>query len=390
MATDTLLCSVNPWTERRYKINTYLVEYASRHDVLDALYLWLVLRAVDVERHVNPTGKLFRINDVCERVARKLCRSTKTVRRYLRKAERHSFIFVDYDLDLIKIRSRKRVTLMLRQSEPDECGHEGTVVSAHADRIGDIMEVSVTLPEIRDARSIGRSHSKILSIVRQKVTERGWGRDSLAKILGQTRRGTSRSDAVNNVRRGFQFAIIPITSITNDKSVDLVELGNKIIEGYQQKWQVTEGNGKKLWFGIHDGKPVLFTQLPVKYDTPFRGRLRPDRDVIEAVKSSGDSDMAGECWPLHPVFAEHGRDSNASRGDGILSESTRQSVWRAIRASCSDIGVKFNPSPTILIVDEIAWSLRGFGTRESSNQSSPLTFTKKVIPIEQKSLETLH
>jgi hypothetical protein len=354
--------------------------------VIDALYVWLALRAVDVERHLEPTGKLYRIGDVCKRIALKLRRDPKTIRRYLRKAERHSFIFIDYDLDLIKIRSRKYTTLALRQCEPDECGDERLAPDAYADRIGDIMEISVTLPEIRDARSIGLSHSKLLSITRQKVTERGWGRDSLARLTGQTRRGTSRSDAVNHIRRGYQHAIIPLSSITYDKSVDLEAFGKALEEGYKQRWQFTEGNGRKLWLGTHDGKPVLFTQLPVKYDTIFRGRLKPDQDVIETVKSSGDSALTDKCWPLYPVFAEHGRDSESSRGDGIISESTKQSIYRALKAVCTGLGVKFNPRPAILVVDGISWSLRSFGTRESSNLSSSLGFEKKLLEEEKEAL----
>jgi hypothetical protein len=380
---------VNPWVDRKYKVNTYLIEYAARHQSIDALQFWVALKAVDVERHHHATGKLHGIADVCKRVAFKTRRSEKTIRRYLNKAERHSLVFIDYDDDLIKIRSRASATLLQRNSETNCGGEDRLLPDAHASRIGDINEVSVTFAEIWDSASIGRGHAKILSIIRQKLTELGWGRASLAKLIGQAKRSTARSDVVYNARRGFQFAFVPVSSIAKVKSEEREALGKKIEAGYHKRWECTEGNGKKLWYGVHKGQPGLFTQLNVKWDTNFRGRLRPDRDVIAKVMSSGVPALMDECRSLHPVFAEHGRDSDASRGEGILAESTRQSVWRALRAVCTGEGIAFNPCPTILVVDGTTWSLRSFGTPESSNQRMPKALKNRIFPVEEKALRSV-
>jgi hypothetical protein len=388
VASATLLRSVtamaNPWTDVKYKINTYLIEYAARHQSLDTLQLWVALKAIDVERHHNATGKLLGITDVCKRIAFKARRSVKTIRRHLHKAQLHDLVFIDIDNDLIEIRSRTKATLRQRNSETNCGGEDRSLPDAHASRIGDIREISVTLPEIWDAASIGRGHAKILSIIRQKMTELGWGRASLAKVIGQAKRSTARSDVVHRARRGFQFAFVPVSSIAKVKKEEREALGKKIEAGYHKRWEYTEGNGKKLWYGKHDGQPGLFTQLNVKWDTNFRGRLRQDRDVIAKVMSSGVPALMDECRSLHPVFAEHGRDSDASRGEGILAESTRQSIWRALRAICTGEGIAFNPCPTILVVDGTTWSLRSFGTNESSNQKSPFNTKKRDLRLEEK------
>jgi hypothetical protein len=386
---STVMPATNPWLDYKYKINTRLVEYSARNNAIDAFYFWLFLRAVDIERHHNATGKLYGITDVCKRVAFKTRRSMKTIRRYLRKAEIHSFVFIDYDNDLIEIRSRAKATLLQRNSETNCGGEDGVAPDAHADRVGDIMEVTVTIPEIWDVGSIGLSHARLLSITRQRLTERGWGRDSLAKLTGMSRRSTSRADAARSLRRGYQFAFVPVSSIVKGKAEELEEIGKQIEASYHRKWECTEGNGKKLWLGHYDGKPVVYTQLSVKWDTPFRGRLRPDRDVIAKVMSSGVPALMDECRSLHPVFAEHGRDSDASRGENVVGDAARQSIWRAIRAACTGLGLRFNPQPMIVIKDAATWSIRSFGTPESSNQDTTKALKRTLTRVEEKAHRTL-
>lgn len=369
--------AINPWTERKYKLNTYQIEYAARHNAIDGLYLWLHLKALDVERNAAATGKLFGINDSCKRIALKTKRSLKTIKRHLNKAEQAGYISLDLDQDLIEIKSRKKITLSQRNMEFN-CAADGVKApDDHVSRVGDIMAVSVALPEIW-SKTRGVSHAKLFAIARQHITERGMGRSTLAKLLGKHRRSTARSDVVHNARRGYQYATIQIQSLAKNKNEDLESLGQKIVEGYQSRSLYVEGNGKKLWYGTHDGNPVLFTQLGVKYDTKFRCRLKPDVDVIRAFESFDSPDVRDECWPLHPVFSERELNSDASRGVGIIGESTRQSIYRTLKTVSSGMKLNINTHPAIIVVDTVTWPFRSFGTNESPNQRQEQKLLKNV------------
>jgi hypothetical protein len=350
------------------KINTYMVEAALRNDELSSLYTWLWLRAWDVATNLQATGRVYDIHHLVTQLAQQTNRSTKTVRRHIQRADEDGYIVLDRERDCISIKSRQKLTYWLwRMDATDE---NRSLPDMHMRHPDDVLALNVVLPEVWTPEGISAQRSRIMGVVRQRATEYGWCRETLAKLVGMDRTSTTRLDRRFGVRRGWQFAFISVAELTH----------HRLTESEQKDFAVSllqhskTGRGQKVWLGQSpDGSHAIFTQLPVKWDTRFAGRFRTDRDFKEMVARNAPASLMAGCSALRSNRAV--TDSRVSKPEvstTTLSESMRESLWRAIKEAISFMGntTPINAKPTINLMESVHWQR---WTARSPNPIPPVT-----------------
>lgn len=367
-----MVTTADPYRDSPFKLNTYLVESASRNGELEALYVWLFLKAADMARNGSSTGRIHDINWAVAELATRMGRTKRTIRRNLENAETAGYIHIDACADMVWIRSRARVTISKWRSDLDD--HEvaaGNLPDKWVRHLNDVLEVSVRIDEVWDATSKAGSHSRLLDISRQRCTERGWCRATFARLVGMDRCSTARLDRKTEKRRGFQYAFVDVSDVTgkNDSATN-DKLAADLISAYNQFSHSLDGRGKKLWTGKNSsGHTVIFTQTAVKWDTPFQGRLKFDEDVRKLASQTVSTSVLGECRSLHPVVEGEGLDADNRRGVDAISESLRQSIWKTIETLVNARGLTgLKIKPPIRTLSVATWSLP-FATATPVTQS---------------------
>ena len=369
------MLSINQHYDWSFKINDYIVAAASRNGNLDSAALWVVLKYIDRERHGQSTGRLYEIARTTRRLAQVTGLSIRTIRRWLDEANDAGFVDLDRHIDVIRIVGRARLTVDLFRSDLGGKDAKGRDLPHHKSRsITDTLSISVTLPEIWDSSQQIR-RSKLLDIIRQRVTERGWCRETFARLVGLDRCSTARLDRDSAKRRGWQYASVKIEDIglTQDET-------KKFAETYSRYSMSLSGSGQKFWLGnTSSGDAALITQLGVKWDTPFKGRLRHDDDVKELAEATFSREVLGECWSLHPVYTGKDTDAKAFTGVGVISDSMRQSIWMTIGRviSTMEVGRPLNLRPPIRIDETAVWALSFGRSSESPNPQHLQTSTER-------------
>lgn len=365
---------VKPNTDWSFKLNDYIVSAASRNGNLDSVDLWLWLKYIDRERHGSATGRLYEIARTTRRIAQLTGLSLRTVRRWLDDANDAGYIDLDRPADVIRITGRARLTVDLFRSDLGGQDAKGRKLPIQKIRsLTDTLEVSVKINEIWDPSQQAR-RSNLLDIVRQRVTERGWCRETFARLVGLDRCSTARLDRESEKRRGWQYASVKIGDIglTQDES-------KQFAETYTRYAMSLSGRGQKVWLGATpSGDAALMTQLGVKWDTPFKGRLRHDNDVRELAKATFSREVLGECWSLHPVYTGKDADAKALMGVGAISDSMRQSIWMTIGQVVESMGVGrvLNLRPPINVEEHAVWALSFGRSSESPNPRHSKTSTE--------------
>lgn len=345
----------NPFTKRTYKVNSYIIEAAARNGEIDLFHFWLFLRAIDLYINNHPTGLLFNILTIQRLAASKMCVSRKTVSRYIDRADRTGWINVDRTNDSIYITGRAPLAILMWMRDTGEISaRDRSLPDIRTRHPLDTLEVSVTIPEVWTNESKVLSKSMALDVVRQRVSERGWGRESFARLTGTDRASSARVDRNTGVRRGWQYGAVTIASLSPRTAPGSAEeLGKNIATA-----SIKCGRGKKLWYGkTRAGQPALFFQLPIKWDTRFSGRLKYDVDVTALAKSSITEVSMGRCWSPHPVVTHDGRDA-ASRC-GSISDATRIDVLHLIGQLLRRTTQTSSTLPNsidINVIDNITWS----------------------------------
>jgi hypothetical protein len=364
--------SYDPYRDGIYKVNTYLIESVARNDKFESFDIWMFLKAYDEQKHGAPTGRVYNIAATVTALASKMGCSKQTVRRNLRTADAEHFIHLDRDGDVVRIRNRAKITVDLWRHDLGGVAPDGSVLpDEHTRHLHNVLEVSVRIPEVYDADSKSMSESKKLDIVRQRCVELGWCRESFARLIGRSRTSTARTDRTVKNKRGWQLAYVTLSDITKSRDTNLHEsVAKQIIEQYRHFAPVLTGRGRKLWSGRdQSGDWVLYTQSSVKWETPFRGRLKFDEDVRELSTKVISSSVLGECRSLHPVVEPDNRGENAARGVGVMSESMRQSIWKTLAALEDGVGGhKINIKPIVRFMDLTSWTLPFSRSSESPNQ----------------------
>lgn len=366
-----------PYTTLKYKISTAIIEAAFRNDAVECLYLWLFARALDLDLHGAPTGRIYDVPKAIKLLAKKMRRSERSIRRTLRKADADGWLSV-LD-DRIQIPSRAKLTLSLWSLDLGGTAPDGTTLPDSRMRDPrDSLCVAVAIPEIWDAASKGRSRSMLLDVIRERCTSYGWCRETFASLVGMARTSTARLDRAQGARRGFQFATIRLDDIVlkNMSPEQSLDTGTKFVTAYQQCRGTHGGRGQKVWLGrTHDGTPAIFTQLPVKWDTRFRGRLDVDKDVVALTNLTVSHTLLDECGSLRSVRkVVSGREDRATATNHILSDSMRDSLWRLTGDVAKAMGMtSFNRRPTIVLAEHIAWQSR---TSRSPNLGLPVKTRK--------------
>jgi hypothetical protein len=356
-----------PFSQIKLKVNTYIIEASSRNGHIDSFYTWLFLRAVDVVRNGSATGRVHGFKSAVKQLALKMRRTEDRTRRRIREAERNGYCTIDAERDIIWITSRNKLTIdMVRHDKSGADQRGNKLPDQHLLNPENIMEVSVVLSDLWHADNKSLSHSRSLDPIRQRVTQSGWCRETFSKLVGMDRRSTARMDKTNQVNRGFQFALVLINDLVGHQSNDILhQYGESIIDRYHKLSHSMPGRGGKLWLGHYQNTPAIYTQIGIKYDTKFQGKLKNDIDIIRALNSSGHHFDVG-CIALQQSITDTGREPML-RGEGVISESQRSTIVKTLTTILSDLQIPHHRTPMVHVVDGAVFGLHSFTASESPN-----------------------